>query len=276
MAEKGNLRVAVVQMQQAQGEVSTNIDHLKSLLRAHLSEPVDLLLLPEMWTTGFMTKAGSMSTADIADAYERGNEEMKSIAAHYGCAVYGSLIEPVEGDRLANSGLFVRPDGETTVYRKRHLFGPGGERKYFEGGSERVQVAWRGWQIRLSICYDLRFPIWQRQEVDEERQYDLLLNCANWPDVRIDAWEILLRARAVENQCYVMAANRTGDGPKGLKYPGYSMIIDALGRDIAEGKGGNEAILLATLDGSALVDFREKFPVLREIDDYNLTTLADK
>lgn len=273
MSEVKNLRVGVVQMQQTQGDAETNIAHLRTLLAEQMAsdDDMDLLLLPEMWTTGFMTRAGALTADDLRYAYDRGVEEMQSIADRYDCAVYGSLIETVESERLSNTGLFVTPGGDPhTIYRKRHLFGPGGERKYFVSGDERVQVEWRGWNIRLTICYDLRFPVWQRQYPDGEERYDLLLNCANWPDLRIDAWEILLRARAVENQCYVLASNRTGDGPKGLCYPGYSLILDAKGAELEEGRDGRECILRAELEREALDEFREKFPVLEEIDGYTV------
>lgn len=270
-----DLRVAVVQMQQAQGDVDANVQRLRTLLDRHIVAEAtpDLLLLPEMWTTGFMTKADTMTTAEIREAYERGVAEMKAVAESRDCAVYGSLIQPVEEDRLSNTGLFVTPYGEPVEYRKRHLFGPGGERKYFVAGSERMQVAWRGWSIRLTTCYDLRFPVWQRQSAVVDEQYDILLNCANWPDLRIDAWEILLKARAIENQCYVLASNRTGAGPKGLKYPGYSFVLGPKGEELQGGKSSAETVLCATIERAMLEEFRAKFPVLEEIDDYMVHNL---
>lgn len=277
MVKVNNMNVAVVQMTLVQTDVRTNITHLAELVESRVGQrDVDLLLLPEMWTTGFMTRAGAMTSEDINQAFGLGITEMKGFANGYQCAVYGSLIESVEEGHLSNTGVFVTPDGQVTTYRKRHLFGPGGERKYFVEGEDRVQVEWMGWQIRLTICYDLRFPVWQRQDSRPDCHYDILLNCANWPSPRIDAWEILLKARAVENQCYVLASNRTGDGPKGLEYPGYSMVLGARGEELAEGKDGAETVLFATLERESLDNFREKFPVLQEIDNYILPTLDNK
>ena len=260
-------------MKQVQGDVHENISHLNDLLQSVPDSSIDLLLLPEMWTTGFMTSTKALGADDILESFEIGQEAMIQIAKEKRCAVYGSLIEPVEDERLSNTGLFVSPEGVIATYRKRHLFGPGGERKHFVGGDKCVQVEWQGWRIRLTICYDLRFPVWQRQNPSMSDQYDILLNCANWPDVRIDAWEILLKARAVENQCYVLASNRTGDGPKGLKYPGFSLVLGPKGEELAHGKNGEECVIRTTLDSESLITFRENFPVLQEIDDFIISNL---
>ena len=160
-----------------------------------------------------------------------------------------------------NRLYFVRPDGSVEHYDKRHLFTYGGEDKHFTRGNRRVVVAWRGVRLLLEVCYDLRFPVWSRNRGD----YDAALYVASWPKSRVEAWSTLLRARAIENQCYVVGVNRIGEDPN-CEYCGCSAIIDPYGRTLAECERDKECLAEAELDMEALRAFRAKFPVLRDAD----------
>lgn len=258
------ITVAALQMMLTHKEVKANISHLRSLLQAN-EGGFDVLLLPEMWTTGFVVDVDRMSPQFFADAYEEGRQEMKAVAREYQCAVYGSLIQLLPSGRPANTGLFITPEGGEVEYHKRHLFSHGGEAKLFDAGMERVQVEYRDWQIRLAICYDLRFPTWLRQD-PELGYYDLLLCTANWPRPRHVAWERLLRARAIENQCYLGACNRVGTPHPKLRYPGYSFVIDDEGNSLAESKLPDEVLLRATISRQRLQEKRQSFPLLPDQD----------
>lgn len=261
-----NLKVAALQMELGQKEIDHNIARLYQLTER---ADFDLLVLPEMWTTGFIVKIDSLSPDYLNVAYQEGLKAMKEIAHRHGAALYGSLIELLPNGKPANTGLFVTPTGEVTIYRKKHLFRPGGEAAQFEAGNERVQVNYQGWEIRLSTCYDLRFPTWLRQD-PQMGLYDLLLCSANWPRPRHLAWERLLRARAIENQSYLIATNRTGTPHPKLQYPGYSFILDSEGDSLAESKEPVEHLLTAQLSKELLSERRQSFPVLQDLDPFQL------
>lgn len=261
-----SLKVAALQMEQQHMDIATNVAHIWELIEG---ATFDLLVLPEMWTTGFITKVDALSEAYFHEAYEAGRKAMHAVAKQYNAAVYGTLIELQESGKPANTGLFIAPDGTETRYLKRHLFGYGGESNLFEAGKERVQVTYRGWNIRLATCYDLRFPVWLRQD-RTLGYYDLLLVSANWPRPRHQAWERLLRARAIENQCYLVASNRVGTPHPKLQYPGYSFILDDLGDSLAESKEPVEALLTYQLHLKHLTSSRTHFPLLPDADPFTL------
>lgn len=261
-----SLRVAALQMEQQHMDIEANVAHLWELIEG---ATFDLLVLPEMWTTGFVTKVEELPEAYFCKAYEAGRTAMHQVAKQYNAAIYGSLIELQPSGKPANTGLFITPDGTETRYLKRHLFGYGGESKLFEAGEERVQVTYRGWNIRLSTCYDLRFPVWLRQD-PSLGDYDLLLLSANWPRPRHIAWERLLRARAIENQCYLVATNRVGTPHPKLQYPGYSFILDDLGDSLAESKEAVETLLSYNLSLEELTKSRSRFPLLPDADLFTL------
>ena len=262
---KEQLVVASLQMEQQQKDIDANIAKVKQLVKG---QAFDLLVLPEMWTTGFLVKVADLSREFLTEAFERGLETMKALATANDAALYGTLLELRPSGKPSNTGLFVTP-GEVTYYRKKHLFHLGGEAEHFEAGEERVQVEYHGWQIRLSICYDLRFPTWLRQD-PQLGLYHLLLCSANWPRPRHLAWERLLRARAIENQCYLVASNRAGIPHPKLIYPGYSFIIDSEGESLAESKEPVETLLSACICRSDLEAKRQTFPVLEDLDPYQL------
>lgn len=220
----------------------------------------DLIVLPEMFPTGFVTEPG-----DIAEpARGRSLEWMLKTARDTGAAVVGSVAVEV-GGRFYNRCYFVRPDGSFVNYDKRHLFGFGGEDKCYTKGCDRVVVEWAGFRILLQVCYDLRFPVFARNRGD----YDMILYAANWPQPRREAWNVLLRARAVENVCYVAGVNRVGNDPD-CAYDGGTAFVDFKGNVIGSVADGAEGVLRVTADMDALREFRGKFPALEDADDFEL------
>ncbi len=220
----------------------------------------DLIVLPEMFSTGFCTQPRLA-------AEPLGGETlpwMKRIAQKTDCALAGSVAVEENGNYF-NRFYFVKPDGSVSQYDKRHLFTYGGEHKEFTAGDKRIIVEYKGWRILLQICYDLRFPVWSRNRND----YDLALYTANWPTPRVDAWSALLRARAIENLCYVAGINRTGTDPN-CSYCGKSALLDFKGQTLADVEPGKEALLSAELDADALRDFRKNFPALQDADRFSL------
>ncbi len=220
----------------------------------------DIYLLPEMFATGFCMRPEQPGVADsAADTLAW----MQRWAVALNAAIAGSLPVLVDGG-YRNRFFFVTPH-RVEIYDKRHLFGYGGEDKVYVPGCERVVVSFRGWRLLLQVCYDLRFPVFARNRGD----YDAVLYVANWPASRIEVWDVLLRARALENQCYVLAANRVGSDPV-ASYSGHSRAVDAYGRIMAGCEDGREGFLSAVFDMEKLVAFRRKFPVLSDGDDFRM------
>lgn len=266
MREKSNeLQIAIVQMELVNGEISTNMHHLEQLMHKLNERPADLIVLPEMWNTGFVFD----SENDLDTAYEQGVELMRRLSEQYDCALYGSLLKAEEDGKRYNVALFVdTASGIEVEYRKRHLFGPGGEADHFTPGHEHKVVEWRGWRFSLSVCYDLRFPVWLRYS--PSHQYDVMLNCANWPDPREDAWMLLLQARAMENQCYVVGCNRVGNGAGKLHYTGNSGIIDPNGKMVVPFLSEKEEIIYGTISMEQLHKVRKNKPFLADADSFEI------
>ena len=224
----------------------------------------DMYVLPEMWNTGFAVAKEEVS----ASTSGRALEWMQETARLTNAAVCGSMA--VENDDRINTAghpyrnrlFFVKPDGSYTWYDKHHLFGPAGENIMFAPGNKRAVAEWKGWRFLLTICYDLRFPSWLRYDND----YDAIINVANWPDVRNEAWDVLTRARAIENQCYLIACNRTRRD-KTAYYSGHSRIIDPEGRIMAEAEPGKQQYINAVIDKDKLDTYRQTFKVLDDRDN---------
>ena len=228
---------------------------------APLRGTTDLVVLPEMFTTGF-----TMRSAELAEGMDGPTVNwMRAQAAALDAALYGSVIIAEDGHRF-NRGLFVRPDGQVTVYDKRHLFRFANETDHYSPGRERVVVEWRGWRLLLQICFDLRVPVFARNRGD----YDAILYVANWPEARRFPWSQLLIARAIENQCCVVGVNRVGMDGKGHHYSGDSVLIDPRGQCIASVAPSQEGAVTGVFEGDALLDFRAKFPVALEADAFEL------
>jgi len=255
-----DLRVSIVQSMLHWEAAEANRAMLASKL-ALLKGTTDLIVLPEMFTTGF-----SMRSHELAETMAGATVQwMREQAEALGAALYGSVII-TEGGACFNRGLFVQPDGTMERYDKRHLFRFAKETDHFSPGARRVVVEWRGWRILLQICFDLRFPVFARNRGD----YDAILYVANWPDARSFAWNQLLIARAIENQSYVTGVNRVGMDGKGMHYSGNSVVIDPRGSLCCAVAPSTEGVSTALLDRSALEDFRAKFPVALEADDFSL------
>ncbi|HHQ13799.1 MAG TPA: nitrilase family protein, partial [Chromatiales bacterium] len=216
--------------------------------------------LPEMFTSGF-----TMQPEDIAeDLHGPTLEWMQDVAKTHDLTLTGSYVVR-EAGQYFNRLIWMPPDGKFGCYDKRHLFRMAGEHQYYAPGRERQVFRLDGWRVCPLICYDLRFPVFSRG-LDE---YDLLLYVANWPAARRSAWTTLLPARAVENLCYVAGVNRTGTDANGIEYAGGSGVWDYLGRTLAEADDQPRNITV-TLDGDALLRYRQKFPAHHDADRFQL------
>ena len=220
----------------------------------------DLYVLPEMFSTGFCTSPEGVAEPEPCDSLKW----MKDSAEMFSAAIAGSVAVEENG-RFFNRFYFVTPDGNAVHYDKRHLFTYGGEHLKFTAGKERKIVEYKGVRILLQVCYDLRFPVWSRNRGD----YDMALYVASWPETRADAWRQLLKARAIENQCFVAGVNRIGTDPSN-SYCGGTMLIDPYGKVIAECADGMESVAVAEISMEELAAFRQKFPVLDDADDFEL------
>lgn len=260
------MKICLVQSNPLFGEISANLRYADALMRDVSS---DVYVLPEMFTTGFV------STADATVESEeegRGLEWMKSKASELDAAVAGSIALKLDDGRCVNRMYFVKPDGEVTFYDKRHLFSYGGEDLRISAGEQRKIVSFRGMRFLLAVCYDLRFPVWLRQSADgcgASPEYDAILISANWPIPRRFAWDTLLRARAIENQCYVIAVNRTGRDLS-CEYDGGSVLLDPLGAGLAGVADGVEGTAVGSISVEELSAVRERFPFLRDADSFKL------
>lgn len=218
----------------------------------------DLYVLPEMWNTGFITEP--QNWAEDANT-GISLEWMRQTAQAHNCAVCGSLAVKTKQGEYKNRQYFIFPDGAYYYYDKHHLFSLGGESKCYTAGENRTVATYCGFRFLLLTCYDIRFPLWGRYKND----YDAIIVTANWPESRHNVWRVLLAARAIENQCYVIAANRTGSDPVCL-YAGGSIIFNPKGEILAQAKSGGEQTISADMDIDSLKTFRSKFPVLEDRD----------
>lgn len=255
------LRVSLVQAPLLWEDPAGNRSRLEQSLKT--LEESDLILLPEMFTTGF-----SMRPEIIAEKHDLEGMEslrwMRDLAESRDCAVAGSIAVE-EGGKYFNRLYWVPAEGPIQWYDKRHTFTFAGEDQHYSRGAERVCVEWKGWKILLQVCYDLRFPENARNGIAGGREeYDLLIYVANWPEVRSDAWKKLLYARAIENQCYLAAVNRVGTDGSGIAYSGDSMVIGPKGELLASARQGEESLIQTSIDPEELKVFRQKFPVLHD------------
>lgn len=254
-----NLAVTLVQTELAWEKPADNRAQFAARLASQPLE-TDLIVLPEMFTTGF-----SMNAVANAEPPKGETETwMREIANAYDCAVTGSIAVR-DGNAVFNRLVFATPDA-VTYYDKRHLFRMAGEHQRFAAGNERIVVSWRGWRIKLLVCYDLRFPVFSRQQGDE---YDALLYVANWPMARAAHWRALLPARAIENAACVIGVNRIGNDANGMHYSGDSVIIDGNGQRLLDMQS-RDGCETAILDGTALAQYRAGFPVHLDADRFTL------
>jgi omega-amidase len=254
-----NLRVTMIQADLAWQDPATNRRNLAAHFRG-LAGHTDLIVLPEMFTTGF-----SMASSALAETMAGATVGwLREEAAAIGCAITGSLIVE-EGGRYYNRLVWATPDGDCAHYDKRHLFRMAREHEHYACGKRRLVVELKGWRMCPLVCYDLRFPVWSRSRGD----YDVLLYVANWPSRRRSAWSALLRARAIENACYVVGVNRVGKDGNGANYSGDSVALDFLGQAIGGDRAGG-FVETVVLDRESLATFRRDFPVHLDADDFEL------
>lgn len=254
-----DLRLTLVQSELFWEDKGANLRHLEALL-AEQQLQTDLILLPEMFTTGFTMNIGSTGSS------MEGPEVawMQSIAKKYSCAVAGSLhIE--EENKHYNRLLVVNEEGILAQYNKRHLFGMAGEHKAYEKGTEPLICLINDWRVSFQICYDLRFPVWSRNN----NNYDLLVYVANWPARRSYAWRQLLVARAIENQSFVAAVNRVGTDGNQLPYQGDSCVINPMGEPLWQ-LADVEVVKQITISASELQEVRANLPFLQDRDHFKL------
>ena len=254
------LNIAVFQFDLVWENPEANRTKIDQLLQ-NISNTTDIVFLPEMFTTGF-----SVNVLELAEPMDGETVQwMKQRCAEHQLALCGSLIIQ-DNDQFFNRLVFVEPSGEIHFYNKRHLFTMGNEGIHFQKGIERLIVQYKGWRICPLICFDLRFPVWSRNR----NEYDLLVYSANWPGNRNDAWNALLKARAIENQCYVVGVNRVGTDGLGVDYSGDSQVFCPKGKHLAKSLSAHEELLSASLSYKEMTVFREKFPVFKDADDFNI------
>ena len=230
-----------------------------------IKEKTEIVILPEMFSTGF-----SMRPEVLAETMDGETVEwMKRVSRENGIVLTGSIMIKEEGNYY-NRLVWMLPNGQYGHYDKRHLFAYGEEDKHYNPGNKRLIASVKGWKINLLVCYDLRFPVWARQKVNEDgAEYDVLIYVANWPERRSHAWKTLLCARAIENQCYVVGVNRVGSDANNIYYSGNSLIIDPLGQVLYH-MADEEDVNTITLQKEMLDDIRAKFPFWKDADSFNI------
>ena len=254
------LRVSFFQYDIAWEDKRKNLSQVEWALKL-LEGSSDLLVLPEMFSTGFSMRSGELAEPVSGETIVA----LSQWSQQYGIAISGSFICS-EGDCCYNRAFFLTPDGERFFYDKRHLFRMGGEQRFFSSGVHRLIVPYKGWNISLLICYDLRFPVWSR---NIGNSYDLLFYCSNWPAARADVWTSLLKARAIENCAYVAGVNRVGCDGNGIGHSGHSAVYDYKGVLMNE-LSDKEQLLTTVLSLERLWQFREKFPAWEDADRFNI------
>lgn len=273
------LTISTIQANLVWEDKAANLSNLESKI-AGISEKTELVVLPEMFSTGF-----SMNAETLAETMQGPTVTwMRQVAASRKIILTGSLIIKEEG-QFFNRLIWMLPNGEYGYYDKRHLFCLSGEDEYYTPGNKRLIASVKGWKINLQICYDLRFPVWSRNRVMQSDkapsapgttedgaatpEYDLLIYVANWPSKRSNAWKVLLNARAIENQCFVVGVNRVGEDGNNLVYNGNTMVVDPLGEVLYQVDNGEEVSTI-TLSKEILSDVRSRLPFWKDADSFTL------
>ena len=282
------MRVALLQYPIAWADKETNLRLAEERIAA-LANKADVAVLPEMFATGFCTDHPELAETMDGEIMQT----LQRLADQYEIAIVGSFIclptPPAAGVccspaelllkqvvdvvksppfKLVNRGFMVAPHGEVQIQDKRHLYAHGGEDKFFEQASERRVFEYKGVKMLLLVCYDLRFPVWARNQSGND--YDIILVVANWPDIRIQYWDALIAARATENQCYIAAVNCVGDDGMGLHYNGHSVAYDTRLQPIVSFANDEEGTKIAEFDIAKLHHFREVLPLWKDVDNFAL------
>lgn len=268
------LNVTTIQTTLHWEDKAANLQLLEEKINS-VSSKMEVVVLPEMFSTGF-----SMRPEALAEKMDGMTVEwMKKIAASKNIILTGSVIIEDEG-QYYNRLIWMQPNGQCGFYDKRHRFAYAGEDLHYAAGKRRMIASVKGWRILLLVCYDLRFPVWSRQAVYSmvpggdgtapgEPEYDVLVYVANWPERRVHAWKTLLQARAIENQCFVVGVNRTGNDGNNIYYSGESMIVDPMG-EVLYTKAHEEEIFTITLQKEKLNEVRSKLPFLKDADRFHI------
>jgi omega-amidase len=242
---------------------TANLRMLKNKINS-IEEKTEIVVLPEMFSTGFSMKPQLLAETMDGETVQW----MKEISSDNKIILTGSIIIK-EDEKFYNRLIWMLPNGEFGYYDKRHLFAYGDEHSNYSAGNKRLIASVKGWKINLQVCYDLRFPVWTRQQITETPEYDVLINVANWPDKRIHAWKTLLCARAIENQCYVVGVNRIGNDGNNIYHSGNSLVIDPLGQ-VLYYMADQEDIFTIILEKEKLDEVRSKFPFWKDADRFNI------
>jgi len=259
------LTITIIQTNLHWEDKAANLKMLEEKIKS-IKEKTEIVVLPEMFSTGF-----SMKPELLAETMEGETVQwMKRIAEEKKIILTGSVIILEDGNYY-NRLIWMLPNGHYGVYDKRHRFAFAGEDEHFSAGSKRLIASAKGWKINLLVCYDLRFPVWARQEQDGGPEYDVLIYVANWPERRVHAWKTLLQARAIENQSYVIGVNRTGKDGNDIYHSGESMVIDAMG-EVLYTRKDQEDIYTITLDKAKLDEVRVKLPFLGDADEFQINS----
>ena len=263
------MRVALLQYSIAWADKETNLRYAEERIAA-LAGKADVAVLPEMFATGFCTDHPELAEPMDGDIIRR----LQAAADHSGVAIVSSFICSPDSliasspHRLTNRGFMVVPHGEVQLQDKRHLYAHGGEDLFFQPAQERCIFEYKGVKILLLVCYDLRFPVWARNQSGSD--YDIILVVANWPEVRIQYWDALIAARATENQAYIAAVNCTGEDGMGMHYNGHSVAYDTRLQPIVSFADDEEGTKIAEFDIDKLHHFREVLPLWKDVDNFAL------
>lgn len=259
--DKNELRITLIQQGIIWESSAANLEYLDTII-PNLSGTTDIIVLPEMFNTGF-----SMRPHLFAEEANGIAQEKMQYWSTLTNAVICASIMVREGDLFYNRFFWFEPKPNTQIYDKAHLFRMGEEQLHYKKGNKQLLISYKGWNIAPFICYDLRFPVWNRRRTDFN--YDLALYVANWPQKRAMHWKSLLLARAIENQSYVVAVNRIGEDASGMAHSGDSCLINMMGEVIYDAK--NEAVChTISISKSDLLNYREVFPVGLDADRFNL------
>ena len=264
------MKVALLQYPIVWADIPTNLRLTEERIAA-LAGQADIAVLPEMFATGFCTDhpelAETMDGQIITTLQRLADQYEIAIVGSFICLPH-SLSETSNRAKLCNRGFMVVPHGEVQIQDKRHLYAHGGEDKFFEPARERNTFEYKGVKMQLLVCYDLRFPVWARNQNGYD--YDIILVVANWPDVRIQYWDTLVAARAIENQCYIAAVNCVGDDGMGLHYNGHSVAYNTRLEDMAAFADNEEGTRIVDFDIPALHHFREVLPLWKDRDNFEI------
>ena len=254
-----DLNISLIQFDISWEQKKENLEKLSELIKL-IDRPTQLIVLPEMFTTGF-----TMRPQRFAEPMNGETQAwMKEKATETGAVICGSIIVEEAGNYY-NRMIWMAPDGNFVTYDKRHLFSLAGEENHYAAGEKQVVTDLQEWRCSLQICYDLRFPVWCRSKKD----FDVQFFIANWPDRRVNAWRNLLVARAIENQSYVVGVNRVGYDGNEVYHSGHSMVVSPEG-DIVWTSADNEAVKTITLSSEKLSEFRDKFRFLDDMDKFEI------